>query len=691
MNRFMTIFSFLVIVSAAAGAQDFQHVTIHDVQVVSDTELNQPAANTDSPLLGDTVWVRGVVVTAPRLPDGTAQWYTGDRWRFVMTDPTIAEFNNITVVASDTGYFNAVGIDQVFVGDSIEVLGVITEYRTLTQLEVLRADTVLKLHGVSTYVPAPVIRPLSDFFSGTTRVYNPAEKLESGFVRFENLSVIGVNGAEFTIADAQGNVIIVDDQSNAIFTNPAAPPLFSSIDWVQGYIFTNGNLDWTISPRDTSDYHIGPVTRPILENTAYSPERPTSSDAITIASKVYDTDGTIVSVELHYSVNGTEQNVVPLVAGSDSMWSATIPAVGVDSAVVRFYLKAEDNSGKFTTDPGDTTRRRGFFFVLNRPPSIFEVQYNPYGGPSSYLGDTVTVSGIATADRRDFGQVVIQNGSGKWSGIIVLSSGDSVVRRGDQITVTGVVEENFDLTIIEDASITINSSGNSLPAPSFVFTGGVRTGGNDPEAYESVLIQVANVYIVDVNPDRVSNSNFGEFSVSEVITEGVGLRIKLSSTSSSSQDRANIQFTNREAVGKIPVYQRDRFGSIKGILNYAFSQFKVLPRDSNDFTGYENIFTSVESLDGQVPGEYRLSQNYPNPFNPSTIIEYAIGRQEHVVLHVYNMLGQLVGTAVNEIQPAGSYRLTLGADFFSGLATGMYVYKIQAGDFVTSKKFLLLR
>ncbi len=691
MRRFMTILFSLALVAVLGSAQDYQHVTIREVQALPDSILNAPVPNTDSPHLGDTLWVRGVVATAPRLVDGSALWYTGDRWRLVLKDPTETEFNHITVVASDTAYFNTVGIDQLFVGDSVEILGVITEYRTLTQLEVLRADTVLKLHGVSTHVPVPETRPLADFSNGTASIFNPAEKLESAFIRFENLTVISINGAEFTVADAQGNVIIVDDQSNVIYTNPAAPPLYSSIDWVQGYMFTNGLLNWTISPRDTNDYHIGPVTRPIFEDTQYSPERPGSTDAITISSKVYDTDGTISWVELHYSVNDVVQPTVSMVAGANSIWSATIPALGVDSAVIRYYLLAQDNDTKLTSDPSDTTRARGFFFVLNRDPRIFEIQYNPYGGASSYLGDTVTVTGVATADRRDFGQVVIQDGAGKWRGIIVLSSADSVVRRGDNVTVTGVVEENFSLTILNDATITVNSSGNTLPTPSFVFTGGVRTGAADAESYESVLIQVANVYIVDTNPDRVSNSNFGEFSVSEVITDPAGLRIKLSSTSSSSQDRSNIQFTNRDAVGKIPVYQRDRFGTIKGILNFAFSQFKVLPRDSMDFLGYQNIFTSVEPLDGSVPGEYRLSQNYPNPFNPSTVIEYAIGRQEHVVLNVYNMLGQLVGTAVNGIQPAGSYKVTLGADFFANLSTGMYVYKIQAGDFAATKKFLLIR
>jgi photosystem II stability/assembly factor-like uncharacterized protein len=89
-----------------------------------------------------------------------------------------------------------------------------------------------------------------------------------------------------------------------------------------------------------------------------------------------------------------------------------------------------------------------------------------------------------------------------------------------------------------------------------------------------------------------------------------------------------------------------------------------------------------------VPKEFNLSQNYPNPFNPLTKINYSIPQNITVTLKVYDILGRLVKTLVNEYQNAGSYTVTFDG---SGLASGIYFYKIEAGDFVQSKKMVLVK
>jgi len=97
-----------------------------------------------------------------------------------------------------------------------------------------------------------------------------------------------------------------------------------------------------------------------------------------------------------------------------------------------------------------------------------------------------------------------------------------------------------------------------------------------------------------------------------------------------------------------------------------------------------------------VPQEYSLSQNYPNPFNPSTTIEFALPKSAFVTLKVYNLLGEEVATLVAEQRSAGIHRLNWDA---RGLATGVYLYRLKAGDpsnnsgqdFVQTKKLILLR
>jgi hypothetical protein len=88
------------------------------------------------------------------------------------------------------------------------------------------------------------------------------------------------------------------------------------------------------------------------------------------------------------------------------------------------------------------------------------------------------------------------------------------------------------------------------------------------------------------------------------------------------------------------------------------------------------------------PAKFELSQNYPNPFNPSTTIRYALASRSRVTLTVFNTLGQQVSTLVNETQDAGYHDVRFDG---SGLASGVYFYRMQAGDLVQTKRLLILR
>ena len=90
----------------------------------------------------------------------------------------------------------------------------------------------------------------------------------------------------------------------------------------------------------------------------------------------------------------------------------------------------------------------------------------------------------------------------------------------------------------------------------------------------------------------------------------------------------------------------------------------------------------------ELPEGYALSQNYPNPFNPTTTINFSIGKASNVKLNIYNILGQKVTTLVNNFMNAGSYSVQFNA---SRLASGVYFYSIEAGDFQLNKKMILLK
>jgi hypothetical protein len=99
------------------------------------------------------------------------------------------------------------------------------------------------------------------------------------------------------------------------------------------------------------------------------------------------------------------------------------------------------------------------------------------------------------------------------------------------------------------------------------------------------------------------------------------------------------------------------------------------------------MITDVES--GRLlPSSFALLQNYPNPFNPSTTIRYELPGTSHVILSVYDMLGREVSVLVNDRREAGVYEVKFDG---SNLASGVYIYRLQAGNFVQSKRFILLK
>ena len=96
----------------------------------------------------------------------------------------------------------------------------------------------------------------------------------------------------------------------------------------------------------------------------------------------------------------------------------------------------------------------------------------------------------------------------------------------------------------------------------------------------------------------------------------------------------------------------------------------------------------VEEIDGQIPSDYTLAQNFPNPFNPSTKIRYTVPVQANVSLRIYDVLGKEVAELINAEQSAGTYEATFDA---SQLSSGIYFYKLDAGNVTISKKMMLLK
>lgn len=115
---------------------------------------------------------------------------------------------------------------------------------------------------------------------------------------------------------------------------------------------------------------------------------------------------------------------------------------------------------------------------------------------------------------------------------------------------------------------------------------------------------------------------------------------------------------------------------------------RALTPDEVLFLFNKGAVTDVEDENSLIPKEFGLSQNYPNPFNPNTTIKYSIGKEGHVNLSVYDVLGNRVARLVNENKTAGNYSVNFNA---GGLSSGIYFYVLDSGNFKSAKKLILIK
>ena len=151
-------------------------------------------------------------------------------------------------------------------------------------------------------------------------------------------------------------------------------------------------------------------------------------------------------------------------------------------------------------------------------------------------------------------------------------------------------------------------------------------------------------------------------------------------------------FNNYQSIETINTTYLDTEYEVGVTLYYRIS---ALDHSGNmgEFSPTVDITVLWADLENAMPSEYTIHQNYPNPFNPSTTLRYALPEQSDVKIAVYDMIGRKVRTLVNDSQDAGYKSVIWDAtnDYGERVGAGIYLYQIQAGAFVQTRKMVLLK
>ncbi|MBI5805026.1 lamin tail domain-containing protein [candidate division TA06 bacterium] len=297
--------------------------------------------------------------------------------------------------------------------------------------------------------------------------------------------------------------------------------------------------------------------------------------------------------------------------------------------------------------------------IVYTPHTIYEIQNG--GGLTD---SSVTVVGIVTSPKLvDSPGFVIADAAGAWHGIIV--SSNAAVSRGDSITINGTVQENFERTQINAALVTILGVG-TIPAVTDVQLSDIKTSAVNAESYEGVLVRVPKALSTDTT---WMTPTYGEWAVCLGVDT---LRIDNSSTSN------GIYYAK-------PVFGVDSV-MVTGILNYTYSHFKLMPRDSADVINYGPNGVTGQPVITSLPLTFALKAS-PNPAGLSSRISFSLPTASVVELSIFNIAGQKVATLAQGSMTAGAHSVEWKA---GNVPNGVYFYQLKAGGRPVSQKIVVL-
>lgn len=719
MKHLLTLLA--AVLGFSAAAQTYYPITT--LQYVSPSQL--AACNDSSGFEGQIVRTVGIVVTPGNLsevPSGSVQG--GHRPFFFIVD-TVAQgaagaFRGMEVMGVYTNAQNQLvtlpNVEYLVAGDLIEFVGKVSTYNNGTQLEATSASSMTILGTRPVPTPATItVGVLND--AQRVNIPTTGEQWENAFVEFQNVTVtevipFGGNRISFNVVDAAGNKINVSDRflaqklSSYQTVNPASPQttgsfvapvpgtFYSSLKGMvrhdgNGCFTAGGTRGYELNPFDASHYQIA-YAPPYISQFERDPMVPTPNQSPDLVCTITDFDGTVDSVHVFYTTNASIQPTqftkatMALVAGSTDEYEFSLPSAP-DGTLVRYYIKAKDDDGNVsyypTTPVGQAQPNFDYYTVRAGGMKIYDIQYSLLSnGNSPYLGQNVTVKGIVTASTKpyDLGYLYIQDpNGGPWSGIWCAGSGITQFFREEEVMVSGTVEEYFGMTRLNVSSVS-RTGNRQVPVPTVLNPSDSASKANwGWEQHEGCYVRLE-----DPSQGKlyVSNTNlgFGDFAVSQNVGASYWNRTlvmagRQSNTAYGSlyvQMVTDLRYDTIDGemfVDPIVVSDTMNMDAVEGILFYGFSNFRVLPRNNDDFVGI-NIALDSTALPQSTVGLQVCGVTgvivFPNPTANYLVLDGSAA--------VYTLLDLQGRTVLHGRHAEGRSELDL-----SGIAAGNYLLRVE--------------
>lgn len=727
-RRVTTLLALIVMLVGTSEALAQTEVTIREINDIPQAGIDAVSNlgidlteqdiidNIRSPLTGESVTFTAVVLSAPQ--NSGLSSYNESRngpsrvHYFVRDTSAVSLGNDGMIIQVVDGNWDTSGTIDLLKGDVVTMTGEVAYFGTGLQFspETIEYQGTYQSLGLPDTIMDPVTVTIDQLnkFVGDSNEQSQANwdnfiAMNQQFVRIENVEVFQSpnrfdDRPSFVLRDKTTGQVIQNDDLSARYRNDrtqypdppfntldddfVAPPAGATVN-IEGFALLRTDFDAgdnftpdegfiSISPWEDDDLEIT-ASPPLLTHNRPSGVPSGAGDYVVTLEAEPDPARTITSTSVFYTTttNATETEVNGVNTDGNT-YSFTIPSADLnDGDFVSYRFEATDSENA-TSETGSFPLR-----VLDAGITSFaHIQETQDGGPggSPFADMQVDMNITATVQQGpETGLMSLQDDASAagWSGMFIENAEDNTelnaLSPGDVINITNArVYERFDVTNLDNQIITFTTtSTGGDPIAAKLVTTDILQDGSVAEAHEGIMLEIDDPYI------STGDAGFGEFAISSDGTTDNELRVDDKSDTFPSDGYTNFVEGTQIDFAVAPLW-------------YSFGDYKLAPANLDSFGPV--IDTATEDL--VQPASFTLNQNYPNPFNPSTKIEFDVTSAGAATLEVFDILGRKVRTLIDGNVSVGTQTVTFNA---GGLPSGLYIYRLSAGENVQTRKMLLLK